>query len=385
MIDKILIPLNLSAFFTAAAASYLLVFLCIKLSFRYNCLDHPVGRKTHARPMPYLGGVAVFTAFWGITFAGIGACHFFPVFMNRVEPSHWFVSGVLYLTPKIFGIFLGSVVILLLGLFDDKYRWPPLTKLFGQMLAAWILMSMGLNIDLAFKFGLFGHLITFVWILLIINAFNFIDSLDGHMLGVALISSVMFIWITQIIGQAMVGLFHFVFAGAVLGLLIHNFKPAKIYAGDNGSLFIGYMMAAFTLLGTYRSHSGTYITSFIPILIFGVPIYDTLSVIVVRLARGIPPWTGDRNHFAHRLVKIGMGDRVAVIFSYFITFTVGTVAVLATQVELFGAVLIAIIFLSIIATIAFLEFYTARRIRIAEEAVLKHTKPRLADTDTHGA
>jgi UDP-GlcNAc:undecaprenyl-phosphate GlcNAc-1-phosphate transferase len=160
----------------------------------------------------------------------------------------------------------------------------------------------------------------------------------------------------------------------VLGLLIHNFKPAKIYAGDNGSLFIGYMMAAFTLLGTYRSHSGTYITSFIPILIFGVPIYDTLSVIVVRLARGIPPWRGDRNHFAHRLVKIGMSDKVAVIFSYFIQSTTGLVAVLMTQVTLLGAVLIGFVFVLIIGVVAFLEFYTTEKIRAMEKLMDKKKK-----------
>jgi UDP-GlcNAc:undecaprenyl-phosphate GlcNAc-1-phosphate transferase len=180
---------------------------------------------------------------------------------------------------------------------------------------------------------------------------------------------------SQILDQTLLGLFLAAFAGALFGFLPHNFKPAKIFLGDNGSLFIGYMMAAFTLLGRYQIPHGTYATLFIPVLIFCVPIYDTVSVIVVRLSRGINPWEGDRNHFAHRLVKIGMSDKVAVIFSYFIAFTTGHIAVLTTQVNLFGAVLIAIIFISILGVIAFLEYYAAESLRKAERiAELKHRR-----------
>src|SRR5262249_9075095 len=120
----------------------------------------------------------------------------------------------------------------------------------------------------------------------------------------------------------------------------------------------------------------THATVFIPILVFGVPIYDTLSVIVVRIWRGLPPWQGDRNHFAHRLVKLGMSDRVAVIFSYQVSATIGLIAILMTQVTLRGAFLIGMIFVLILATIAFLEYYAARRIRLAEEMALQMRRRR---------
>jgi len=317
--------------------------------------------------MPFLGGVSIFIAFWCVVFGGLLTTHIFKGAYQRFDFFSHVPIGILDLSPKIVGIFIGSLIILGVGLLDDKFRWSPVRKLTGQVLAAGILMGLGLTINLFSDLGVLGYGITFVWILLIINAFNFIDSLDGHCTGIALISSVMFFWMTQIMEQPMVGVFLITFAGALIGFLPHNFKPAKIFLGDNGSLFVGYIMAAFTLLCRYQAPRSSFATLFIPVLIFGVPIYDMLSVIAVRFARGSAPWEGDRNHFAHRLVKIGMSDKIAVIFSYFVAFTIGHIAVLTTQVDYFGAVLIGIIFLSMIGLIAFLEYYAAQRARIIEK------------------
>lgn len=348
--------LDLSVFLAAAFCSALLVSVCKRISYHFNLLDFPSGRKAHKRPTPFLGGVAVFVSFWAVVLAGITFLAIFDRSLARsmAIPSLW---------PKIGGIFTGSLVILFAGLVDDKKGLTPLKKLFFQIAAAGILMSLGLRINLLADLGALGYVVTFVWILLLMNAFNFIDSLDGHCAGIAFISALTFFLITQIIQQPMVGLFLAAFAGAVIGFLPYNLKPAKIFLGDNGSLFIGYMMAAFTLLCKYQTPQFNIATFFIPVLVFGVPIYDTLSVIVVRLWRGTAPWKGDRNHFAHRLVKIGMSDGVAVTFSYFIATTIGLAALITTQVTLFGAVLVGFLFVSIIGVIAFLEYYAARTTR----------------------
>jgi UDP-GlcNAc:undecaprenyl-phosphate/decaprenyl-phosphate GlcNAc-1-phosphate transferase len=356
-----LLTLNAALFILATFLSYVLCGAFIKLSFRFDLLDYPEGRKMHLRPMPFLGGAGVFVSFWLLVVAAI-------LLSGFVESVSWgklrrLLESVQYLTPKLAGIFAGALVIWLVGLHDDKFRWTPFRKLAGQGVAAAILMSLGFTINLAAGLGPLGYAVTFLWILMIINAFNFIDSLDGHCAGIALISCVTFFTITQIIDQTLVSLCLMAFAGALLGFLFHNFTPARMFLGDNGSLFIGYMMAAFTLLCRYQVPEATYATLLIPVLVFGVPIYDTLSVVVVRLSRGVPPWQGDRNHFAHRLTKLGMTDRVAVIFSYFIAVTTGLVAVLTTQVDFFGAVLVGLIFLSIISVVAFLEYYAAESLR----------------------
>ncbi len=360
--------LNGAVFGSSLILSYLLGFFCIHLSYRFECLDNPSEIKNHQKPIPFLGGVSVFFSFWIVIFFGIWVANVFDQKVDFLAGAQQILSGVIYLTPKILSIFLGGLVILLVGFFDDRFRWSPLQKMLGQILAVAILMSTGLRIDLVINLGAWGYLATFVWALLIINAFNFIDSLDGHCAGIALISSLIFFWVVQIIHQPLGGLLLITFAGALAGFLIHNFKPAKIFLGDNGSLFVGYMMAAFTLLCRYHRPTASFATSFIPVLIFGVPIYDTLSVVVVRLWRGIPPWQGDRNHFAHRLVKIGMSEKVAVLFSYFVAFTIGNVAILSTQVNFFGAIIIGVIFVSVLLVIAFMEFYVTKGLHIERRA-----------------
>ena len=347
--------------------AYLLSPLFVNIARRYNFFDRPAGIKAHAQPTPFIGGVLVFVSFWSVIFAGIFLAHFLAHRRHDLGASLEMLEGIIFLTPKIFWIFVGSAVMLGVGFLDDQEHWTPMQKLSGQVVAVLILMSQGLSINLADALGIPGYIFTFIWVLLIVNAFNFIDSLDGHCTGIAIISAIMLFWITQIIHQTLTAMFLVAFMGALLGFFPKNFKPAKIFLGDNGSLFIGYMMAAFTLLCRYYTPKATYATAFIPVLIFGVPIYDTVSVIAVRLFRGVPPWTGDRNHFAHRLVKMGMGDRAAVVFSYLIAITIGHIAVLLTQVNWFGAILIGIIFFFMITIIALLEYYAARRLRIAEE------------------
>ncbi|MBI3315575.1 MAG: undecaprenyl/decaprenyl-phosphate alpha-N-acetylglucosaminyl 1-phosphate transferase [Candidatus Omnitrophica bacterium] len=342
--------LNLAVFFLTAVLSALFTRAFIGFCYRLNFLDYPTERKNHKTPMPFMGGVSLFCSFWVIVFLGVSLA------VGGGDPL-----GVLPLVPKLVGIFCGSLIVLTVGFLDDKYRWSPMQKLLGQMAAALILMKLGLTINLVSELGILGYAITFLWILLIINAFNLVDYLDGHCAGIALVSTVTFFWLTQIIGQAMVGLFLVTFTGALLGFLYYNFKPAKIYLGDNGSLFIGYMMAAFTLLCRYQAPTTTYATIFMPVLMFGIPIYDTVSVAALRLAKGIPPWRGDRNHFAHRLVNIGMSERMAVGVSYFLSMMIGFIAILLTQVGFFGAMLIGLLFLSVITMVAFIEYVSSRK------------------------
>jgi UDP-GlcNAc:undecaprenyl-phosphate GlcNAc-1-phosphate transferase len=365
--------LNTAVFALAGFLSHFLTLVLIKLSYRLDFLDYPAGRKVHKKPTPFLGGVGIFISFWAVVFGGFTLASVLPATFFS-GPAGGFVLGSLSLAPKVTGIFLGSLVILLVGVLDDKFRWSPFRKFLGQAIAACTLMGLGLTINLFSGLGPVGYLITFIWVLLIINAFNFIDSLDGHCAGIGFISTAIFFWLTQIMNQPLVGFFLAAFAGSLIGLFHHNFKPAKIFLGDNGSLFIGYMLAAFTLLCNYQVPEANFTTLFIPVLIFGVPIYDTLSVVVVRLMRGVAPWEGDRNHFAHRLVKIGMSEKVAVIFSYFIALTIGLVAILTTQVDLFGAVLIGLIFLCILGAIAFLEFYATERIKLADKIAKKRRR-----------
>ncbi len=363
------------AFCVPAAISYLLTFPMVRVCFPLDLLDYPESRKTHLKPMPFMGGASLFAAFW-LTIAGffwaVSVFHMQGIYLNKLQT---FLEGMPYANIRIFWVFVGACIIWGVGFLDDKFYWTPLQKIAGEVAAALILWRLGIAINLVPALGVMGEVITFGWILLIINAFNLIDSLDGHCTGVALICSFTLYWITQIAHQPGVSFFIVVFAGALFGFLPHNSKPAKIFLGDNGSLLIGYMMAAFTLLCRYDTAADiNYATFLIPVIVFGVPLYDTVSVSVVRILRGSAPWKGDRNHFAHRLVKIGMEEKTAVIFSYFTSITLGITALLLTQVNLFGAFLTVMLYFSIIALIAFLEFYAVETIRKMESLVQAREK-----------
>ena len=370
MFESATMIFNIAVFALTAFLAVLLTPFFIRLAHHYDFLDYPEGRKEHVKPMPYLGGAAILSAFLIVVLPGLGFLFLFYKKVGLVDTSsfHLFIDSW-------DGILAGALFIFTLGFLDDRFDLPPWIKLIGQGIAAFILIHSGANINLLAGLGWLGYVVTFVWLLLIMNAFNFIDSIDGHCAGISLISCFIFFCLSLIVYQPFLAFYVMALGGALAGFLPYNMKPARIFLGDCGSLFLGYMMAAITLLCTYRtSASPAGVTPFIPILMFGVPIYDTVSVIVVRLFRGIPPWKGDRNHFAHRLSRLGMNEKVAALFSYFIALTLGLVAVLSTQVTTFlGNFLVIMLFLSIISIVAFLEYYVARQIRYMEMLAEKKT------------
>ena len=360
--------LGLVCFLITMAFSFFLAPFFIRAAFHYKLLDIPTERKAHGKPVPYVGGLVLFITFWLVIGVGMLVLIFGNGSFQAGSRLPAFFSHTQYWFREIRAVFFGSLIVLIVGLIDDRYDLNPLVKFMGQCIAAFILLGIGLKVNLVQELGWIGYGVTFVWIVLLINAFNFIDSIDGHCLGIVIISCLIFFSLTLIAEQAVVGLFVLIFLGALLGFFPYNFKPARAFLGDNGSLFLGYIMSVITLLCRYNGGPNSKITPLIPILMFGVPIYDTVSVVVVRVFRGIVPWKGDRNHFAHRLVKLGMGEMAAAVSSYFIALTLGLVALLSTQVTtLLGNFLIALIFISVITIIAILEYYASSRIHMMEQ------------------
>ena len=353
-------PFNFLIFFATAFLSYGLTFFFIKLSHHFNFLDYPNELNRHRMPVPFLGGVPIFTSFWVVVISGMLFLYFSHNPIARMFET--FSPEAALSIPRLVIIFVGAIVILLVGFLDDRFHWSPLQKFGGQVISAFILMQSTFTINAISSFGFWSYIITFGWILLIINAFNFIDSIDGHCAGIAFISSVIFYLVTQVTGQKLGRLLFIAFSGSLAGFLPHNLNRAKIFLGDNGSLFIGYTMAAFSLVCKYHTRQTVYASVFIPVIIFGVPIYDTISVISVRFFRRLPPWRGDRNHFAHRLVKMGISEKMALLFSYSIAFILGITALLMTQQKnMFGIILIGLIFLIIMGLVAFFEFYLMKK------------------------
>lgn len=310
---------SLYIFLTAAALSACATPLVKKLAFRLNAVDQPSARRINTVPMPRMGGLAIYIGFVAAT-------------LIFTSPSE-----------QMTGILLGSVVIVILGVFDDIYSLKPLLKLFFQFLAALIPIAFGLRIDQLNDFlsltnreylrlGLFAIPITAIWIVALINAVNWIDGLDGLACGVCTISSVSIFIILVQLGDPVMAFTIAALAGACLGFLPFNFNPAKIFMGDTGSMFLGYILATVSIAGMFKWY--TVVTFAIPFLVLGFPIFELLFSSIRRLCHGQSPFHADKGHIHHRLIGMGMNQKQAVAILYTVTSLLCLLAVILTTSDI---------------------------------------------------
>ena len=331
-----------------------------KLAVRLSFLDNPEERKLHSEAKPLLGGVAIYLAFTltvVINLAMVSLLKQRPELMKLLpDIIAERLMGVATTQSRLLAILLGGTVILLLGLWDDfKGGISPYAKLMGQLLAGLILVLLGVRVTI-FLPPWISVIITLIWIIGVTNAFNLLDNMDGLSAGVALIATLIFFSVALQQGQLFVGSILLIFAGSLAGFLPYNFRPATIFMGDTGSMFVGFLLAALTVLNTfYTQESPTFLPVVMPLLILGVPIFDTLSVIFLRLRRGDPVFAADKRHFSHRLVGLGMSQKQAVLFVYLVAFCIGINATLLRGAKLTGTVVILIQALVIFSLIVFLE------------------------------
>ena len=243
------------------------------------------------------------------------------------------------LTTQLRGMLLGAVVIVILGIFDDIYALSAKLKFAVQIGAALIAVLMGNQIDYLSNPNIFSsdpywHLgvlsipISVLWIVAITNAVNLIDGLDGLACGVSTISSMTMLVIALTVAEAQVAILMAALAGACIGFLPYNLNPAKIFMGDTGSTFLGFVLATVSIQGLFKSYA---IISFaVPFLVLGLPIFDTCFAILRRLARGQSPMAPDRGHIHHRLIDMGFTQKQAVAVLYLISAILGLSAVVLT-------------------------------------------------------
>lgn len=330
-------------------------------AMRRSFIDRPGGRKTHTQPVALGGGIAITMAIVGPVVLGF----LFVLLTSRDGPApEWLpefvrqhIPGVLSRSRTAAGIVAGALLLHGLGIIDDKKHLGPWTKLVVQIAVA-ALVTLGFGVRLLSVLGdLPSAVVTILWIVLITNAFNFLDNMDGLCAGVAGITATIFGAAAIQVGQIFVPALAFLVAGAMLGYLWYNFPPAKIFMGDSGSLVIGYFMAIITILPTYWD-SGLRdepVGLLIPFVVLAVPLYDTASVVIIRLRRGVSPFRGDQRHFSHRLVQRGMKPRNAVLTIYLATAATGCGAVLLPNASWFGASAIVVQCVCVVVMIAILE------------------------------
>lgn len=304
--------------------------LAQRVAFRLGILDHPNARKVHTSPVPLLGGVAIYVAF-------LAALLLFS--------DEFYVNQVI-------GILLGATWVSFLGIWDDWRSLRPLVKLGGQFLAIAILIATGVRVEFL-RNPFLNVFITAAWVVGITNAVNFLDNMDGLSGGIAAIASAWFLILAWANGQLLVAPFAAALMGASLGFLVYNFNPARIFMGDAGSLFLGFMLAAVGLKLRFPSHPDS-ITWMIPILVLGVPILDMTLVTISRLRRGVNPWTtAGKDHLSHRLVGMGMSHRRAVLVIYALCALTGALGFVIQYAPLEIAYLVFVLALALGAIIVF--------------------------------
>ena len=327
----------LIAVLAAALISFVLTPVVKALAPKFGFVDAPKDeRRMHNHPIPTIGGLAIFVSF---VLVSLFVCH-----LNR----------------QFIGMLLGALVIVVLGVVDDKYDLSAKLKLAVQILAAAIPVSQGVVIRyISHPFGFLGvpYLslgvlavpVTICWIVAITNAVNFIDGLDGLSVGVCSISSLSMGIIALMLGQSNEAVILAALLGACLGFLPYNFNPAKIFMGDTGATFLGFMLSCMAVSGLFKLYA--VISFVVPILVLGVPLFDICFACIRRLCHHVSPMHADRSHIHHRLIDSGFNQRQSVLILYAVASLMG---ILAVQVSTSGAgkalmVLIAVVVVGCIA------------------------------------
>ncbi len=344
--------------------SLLFVRLSIKIAIKFNFMDNPSDRKAHTASIPLLGGLGIFMALTTTIFLNYFAIITLyefdlldtSVIMNKLYVH---VPGMIRVKNKIMGIFLFGSFFFLIGLFDDKFGLSAKLKFILELLLAFLVVYfLDIKITLFVKNEFFSYAITILWIVGISNSFNLLDNMDGLCAGVGAITSIIFFFAAVSAGQIFIALFLIACAGTMIGFLKYNFPPARIFMGDAGSLFIGFIMSVLTILGTYYiKGSANLYPIFMPVLILGLPIYDTFSVIVIRLKNRESIFKADRNHFSHRLLRLGMSKSGVAWFIYLVTFCVAINSILLPRLDELGVAIIGIQTICILFIVTLLEYY----------------------------
>lgn len=292
-------------FSAAISLSLVCTPLAIAIALRRGVLDNPGDHKSHSSPVPYLGGLAVVVSF--------SASMLMPVLaINESSVSHEFVVVI--------GV---ALVLALLGLFDDLRGLSSTLRLACEIAAGIVLWNLDVGVQLA-GIAWIDAIITVFWVVGITNAFNLLDNMDGLSAGIAAIASFSFFAIAAANGQYMVAGLSLALGGCAVGFLRHNFHPARVYMGDSGALFFGFLVSFVGLKLQFNISSE--VSVLVPIIVCSVAVLDTTLVTIARLRHGLSPFQGGRDHISHRLVKIGLPIPIAVTVLYVAASSVGVIA-----------------------------------------------------------
>lgn len=334
---------------------------------RLGLLDQPGGHSTHAHATPLGGGIGIWVGIMATfaigTIAVMWARHSTGLQELLPEQVRPYLDGIWSRTGQLWGLLAGGTVLCALGVTDDRRGVNPWVRL-GVEFAVGAFVVYGLGFGFTAHIGVtwLTQILSVIWIVGVINSFNMLDNMDGLSGGVAAIISAAMAAVmltTPDPGTARPQLFVaallLVVCGALLGFLWHNRPPAKIFMGDGGSYLVGFLVAVAMLMATYAGNQDRPHAVLAPLCAMAVPLYDMTTVLWIRIREGRSPFVGDRSHFSHRLVDLGLGRTQAVLTIYLVTGTCGLAAVLLTHVSIGQAAMVLGIVLCMLLLVVILE------------------------------
>lgn len=325
-------------------------------ALKHRFVDYPSPRKIHAKPIPRLGGIAIFFSFFLVVLGYI---------LFKSDKLNFVNEKFLGIDKNLFGVLAGALIVFAAGIYDDIKGMKPGLKLLFQLIAAGLVAGFGIRIWwFSNPFG--GHIVLgnwspfFVvfWIVLMTNVVNWLDGLDGLATGISAIAAVVlfFLAIQPTVNQPATALLCLIVAASAFGFLPFNFNPAKIFLGDSGAMFFGYMLAIFAIIS-----GGKVATT---LLVLGIPIFDAVWVILRRIWGKKLPWLADKRHLHHRFLMAGFNQRQAVLFLYAISALFGVLALFSNTLGKFWA---ALALLGLMILLAFVLIILENRRRGAEQ------------------
>lgn len=338
------------AFLLAFITAFVITPFTMRLANKVGAIDVPDKRKVHSKPIPRLGGIAIIIGFL------VSVVYLLIVFSfeKTIVLEHEEVI-------KLIGFFIGILILGITCFIDDSKGIPALAKLVAQILAALVVIAAGVKIDSfiipffednVYLNNAFTYIITLCWIVGITNAINLIDGLDGLSSGIALIASISLLVIFALSGKA--GMLAIVLitalAGAIVGFLPFNFNPAKTFVGDTGSNFLGFSLAVISILGVAKTYTAIVIVA--PLIILGLPIFDTLFAIIRRIIKGKSlkaVFAPDKGHLHHRLMAKGYTQKQSVLMLYGMSATLGFFAIILLESGIWKALSFALLVIAIVA------------------------------------
>ena len=316
-------------FFCAAFAGALLTTLLAlplwrKWCLRINLVDDPGQRKIHDAPIPLAGGFAVLT---GILLPLAAGAVFLKLGMVKISFASLIVHGINRRAIELAVIAFGAIAITVLGWLDDKHELKPLPKFIGQLLVAAAVALACKRITLFVPSVAFSYAITILWVLTVVNAFNFMDNMNGLCAGLGAIGAWQFAVIAAGEGEYLVALIAFLACGALAGFLPYNFPEARAFLGDAGSHLVGYLLAVLAILPHFYSKRNPHPLAVLsPLFVLALPLADLAWVVIQRTLAGKPFYIGDTNHLSHRLVRTGLSRARAVLVIWLVAAAVGSIA-----------------------------------------------------------